>query len=210
MILIAINHMDRQTSVPTTPPLSSSITCLRPPIYFCIFTSSTSQKSPVYWFICPRVGRKRTPRQPPQIMITWLEFCSRSVAEYIQDPLDSPAPILCNPLNFAYCRCTLFHSNWIWAATHLFSTISPQSRWTPAHCPPLTQYQYFWKCLTLISMVGVSALSICCWYMSSGHCPTLQPGKRSSPPQSNITFAINSNTPTIMCILQSASNAVEM
>ena len=48
VILIAIDHIGtgRQAS-PTTPPLSSSITYPYPTIYFCIFTSSTSQKSPV-------------------------------------------------------------------------------------------------------------------------------------------------------------------
>ena len=49
VILIAIDHIGtgRQAS-PTTPPLSSSITYPYPTIYFCIFTSSTSQKSPVH------------------------------------------------------------------------------------------------------------------------------------------------------------------
>ena len=42
VILIAIDHMDRQTSVPTTPPLSSSITpsCLYSTLHPYIFAFS--------------------------------------------------------------------------------------------------------------------------------------------------------------------------
>ena len=106
MILIAINHMDRQTSVPTTPPLSSSITCLRPPIYFCIFTSSTSQKSPVYWFICPRVGRKRTPRQPPSLDLNFAAAASPNIYR-IHLTLRPPYYAILSTLHIADALCSI-------------------------------------------------------------------------------------------------------